>query len=196
MSSSPTTPSPIRCSSTRGNGTFEEKGLELGVAYNDSAHTGSSMGSDAKDYDNDGNVDIFYNNLMGQIWQLLRNRGNLFQFPYVSKVQTLSQPFSGWSNGFIDYNNDGWKDIYSANGDVDQVNEKSPQHDTMFENLGGKTFVDVSEEMGKDFLRKGYQRGSAFGDLNNDGAHGHRGHFAERTAAHPDEYAPTAAITG
>jgi len=153
-----------------GNGTFEEKGLELGVAYNDSAHSGSSMGSDAKDFDNDGNVDIFYNNLMGQVWQLLRNRGNLFTFPYASKIQTLSLPFSGWSNGFIDYNNDGWKDIYSANGDVDQVDERSPQHDTMFENQGGKSFVDVSQEMGKDFLRKGYQRGSAFGDLNNDGA--------------------------
>ncbi len=152
------------------NGKFEERGLEMGVAYNESAHTGSSMGSDAKDYDNDGNVDIFYNNLMGQIWQLLRNRGNLFQFPYTSKIQALSIPYSGWSNGFIDYNNDGWKDIYSSNGDVDQVNEKSPQHDTIFENQGGKTFVDVSEEMGKDFLRKGYQRGSALGDLNNDGA--------------------------
>ena len=154
----------------RKNGTFEEQGLELGVAYNDSGNTGSSMGSDAKDYDNDGNVDIFYNNLKGQVWQLLRNDSNLFQLAYVSKVQTLSLPFSGWSNGFIDYNNDGWKDIYSANGDVDQVNEKSPQHDTMFENLGGKTFLDVSGEMGKDFQRIGYQRGSAFGDLNNDGA--------------------------
>jgi enediyne biosynthesis protein E4 len=152
------------------NGTFEEKGLELGVAYNDSGHTGSSMGSDAKDYDNDGNVDIFYNNLAGQIWQLLRNEGDLFQFPFASKVQTLSRPFAGWSSGFIDYNNDGWKDIYSANGDVDQVNEKSPQHDTMFENVGGKTFADVSAEMGQDFQRIGYQRGSAFGDLNNDGA--------------------------
>ncbi len=136
--SSPTIPSPIRCSSIRRDGTFEEKGLELGVAYNDSGRTGSSMGSDAKDYDNDGNVDIFYNNLTGQVWQLLRNQGNLFQFPSASKVQTLSLPFSGWSAGFIDYNNDGWKDIYSANGGVDQVNEKSPQHDTMFENVGGK----------------------------------------------------------
>jgi len=154
----------------QGNGTFLEKGLELGVAYNESAQTGSSMGSDAKDYDNDGNVDIFYNNLRGQAWQLLRNRGDLFTPPYASKIQTLSLPFAGWSNGFIDYNNDGWKDIYSANGDVDQINERSPQHDTMFENVGGKTFVDVSGEMGKDFLRKGYQRGSAFGDLNNDGS--------------------------
>jgi len=154
----------------RKNGTFEERGLELGVAYNDSGHTGSSMGSDAKDYDNDGNVDIFYNNLTGQVWQLLRNDGQLFQYAYPSKVQTLSLPFAGWSNGFIDYNNDGWKDIYSANGDVDQVNEKSPQHDTMFENTNGKTFVDVSPDMGQDFQRLGYQRGSAFGDLNNDGA--------------------------
>ena len=153
------------------NGTFEERGLELGIAYNENAQAGSSMGSDAKDFDNDGNVDIFYNNLMGQIWGLLRNRGTQFeQYSYLSKIQRLSTPYSGWSNGFIDYNNDGWKDIYSSNGDVDQVNEKSPQHDTMFENVDGKTFVDVSDQMGSDFLHTGYQRGSAFGDLNNDGS--------------------------
>jgi hypothetical protein len=153
------------------DGTFEERGLELGVAYDVNAHTGSSMGADAKDFDNDGKVDIFYNNLMGQIWALLRNGGEMFQyFSYLSKVQQLSVPFSGWSNGFIDYNNDGWKDIYSANGDVDMVNEKSPQHDTMFENLNGKTFADVSEKLGKDFMKVGYQRGSAFADLNNDGS--------------------------
>ena len=51
----------------------------------------------------------------------------------------LSRTFSGWSNGFIDYNNDGWKDIYSANGDVDNLTANSPQHDTMFENVDGKT---------------------------------------------------------
>ena len=153
------------------DGTFEERGLELGVAYDMNAHAGSSMGADAKDFDNDGKVDIFYNNLMGQIWGLLRNRGELFQYySYASKVQQLSTPFSGWSNGFIDYNNDGWKDIYSANGDVDMVNEKSPQHDTMFENLEGKAFADVSEKLGQDFMRVGYQRGSAFADLNNDGS--------------------------
>jgi len=152
------------------NGTFEERGLELGVGYDDNARTGSSMGSDAKDFDNDGNVDIFYNNLRQQVWQLLRNDGHLFSYEYSSKIQSMSMPHSGWSNGFIDYNNDGWKDIYSANGDVDQVNESSPEHDTMFENVDGKNFIDVSDEMGKDFLRKGYQRGSAFGDLNNDGS--------------------------
>ncbi len=153
------------------NGTFEEKGLELGVAYNENAGVGSSMGSDAKDFNNDGKVDIFYNNLAGQIWQLLRNRWDLFEtYSSLSKIQKLSMPYAGWSNGFIDYNNDGWKDIYSANGDVDMMSAKSPQHDTMFENVDGKSFVDVSEEMGKDFLHVGYQRGSALGDLNNDGA--------------------------
>jgi len=150
---------------------FEDVGLQMGVAYNENAQVGSTMGCDAKDYDNDGKVDIFYNNLIGQVWGLLRNRGDLFQLVSNStKIQQLSRPFAGWSNGFIDYNNDGWKDIYSSNGDVDMVNERSPQHDTMFENVEGKTFVDVSAEMGPDFLRKGYQRGSAFGDLNNDGA--------------------------
>jgi hypothetical protein len=152
------------------NGKFEERGLEMGVGYDDNARTGSSMGSDSKDFDNDGRVDIFYNNLRQQVWQLLRNDGHLFSYVYSSKIQSMSMPHSGWSNGFIDYNNDGWKDIYSANGDVDQVNESSPEHDTMFENVDGKTFIDVSGEMGKDFLRKGYQRGSAFGDLNNDGS--------------------------
>jgi hypothetical protein len=153
------------------NGTFEEKGLELGVAYNEDARVGSSMGADANDFDNDGKIDIFYNNLMGQVWQLLRNRGDLFEY-YSSRstIQKLSMPYSGWSAGFVDYNNDGWKDIYSANGDVDMVSAKSPQHDTMFEGVDGKSFKDVSDEMGTDFLRKGYQRGSAFGDLNNDGS--------------------------
>jgi hypothetical protein len=155
----------------KGDGTFEDVGLRLGVAYDDSAKAVSSMGSDAKDYDNDGRVDIFYNNLMGQIWALFQNRGDFFRYvsPQV-KMTRLSAPFSGWSAGFVDYNNDGWKDLYSANGDVDNIKPNARQHDTMFENLDGKQFEDVSGEMGKDFLRVGYQRGSAFGDLNNDGS--------------------------
>jgi hypothetical protein len=153
----------------KGNGTFEDKGLELGVAFNDDAQAVSSMGSDAKDYDNDGRVDIFSNNLMGQIWQIFQNRGSFFRYiPEQVRIRALSERLSGWSNGFIDYDNDGWKDLYSANGDVDNIGPNSRQHDTMFRNVGG-TFQDVSAAMGPDFLRVGYQRGSAFGDLNNDG---------------------------
>ena len=154
----------------KGNGTFEDQALQLGVAYDETAKAVSSMGSDAKDYDNDGRVDVFYNNLMGQIWALFQNRGDFFRYVSPqSKLQQLSAPLSGWSAGFIDYNNDGWKDLYSANGDVDNIKPNAHQHDTMFENAGGKQFLDVSGEMGKDFLREGFQRGSAFGDLNNDG---------------------------
>ncbi len=155
----------------QGNGTFKEVGLEYGVAYNDEGATVSGMGADAKDYDNDGFPDIFYNNLMGQTWALFHNqRGRSFRYNSPSaKIVQLSEHLSGWSNGFIDYDNDGWKDLYSANGDVDNLTPSSPQHDTMFENQEGKGFVDVSQDMGADFLRTGYQRGSAIADLNNDG---------------------------
>jgi hypothetical protein len=154
----------------KGDGTFEEQGLPLGVAYDDTAKAVSSMGSDAKDYDNDGRVDIFYNNLMAQTWALFHNEGDLFRHVSAQTgVARLSNPYSGWSSGFIDYDNDGWKDLYSANGDVDNIKPDARQHDTMFRNLEGKAFQDVSSSMGKDFLREGYQRGAAFGDLNNDG---------------------------
>ena len=153
------------------DGTFKEVGLLYGVAYNEAGATVSAMGCDVKDYDNDGWVDVFYNNLAGQIWALFRNqRGKWFQYVSpVTKILIMSGSRAGWSNGFIDYNNDGFKDLYSANGDVDDLNASARQHDTIFENRGGKDFVDVSQEMGSDFLRIGFQRGSAFADLNNDG---------------------------
>ena len=155
----------------QGTGMFKEVGLEYGVAYNESGATVSAMGADAKDYDNDGFVDIFYNDLMGQSWALFQNRrGKLFRYVSpVARIVLLSEHLSGWSNGFIDYDNDGWKDIFSANGDIDNLTPSSPQHDSMFENHGGREFEDVSQQMGADFLRVGYQRGSAFADLNNDG---------------------------
>jgi hypothetical protein len=155
----------------QGNGTFKESGLEYGVAYNQEGNSVSSMGSDAKDFDNDGWVDIIYNDLAGQVYALLKNDGGkLFSdATWSTKFGPLSRNISGWSMGFVDYNNDGWKDIYSANGDLDDLNANSRQHDTMFENEGGKTFIDVTEKMGPDFAFVGYQRGSAFVDLNNDG---------------------------
>jgi hypothetical protein len=153
------------------NGTFKEQGLLLGVAYDDTGSTVSAMGCDVKDYDNDGFVDVFYNNLMGQIWGLFQNTaGKSFRYASpLTRMAQLSRNFSGWSSGFIDYDNDGWKDLYSSNGDVDYIVANARQHDTMFRNLGGKSFADVSAELGPDFLRQGFQRGSAFADLNDDG---------------------------
>lgn len=62
----------------RGDGTFEEDGVLMGAAYDNDGNAGSSMGSDANDYDNDGRDDIFYNNLKGQVWGLLKNQGDSF----------------------------------------------------------------------------------------------------------------------
>ena len=156
----------------QGNGTFKEEGLERGVAYDDEGSTVSAMGCDARDYDNDGWIDIFYNDLRTQTWGLFHNEGN-GQFRYtspVSGIAALSLRYSGWSNGFIDYNNDGWKDLYSSNGDVAEMSSSDRQRDTLFENVDGKRFVDVSDKVGADFQHEGYQRGSAIVDLNNDGA--------------------------
>jgi hypothetical protein len=116
-------------------------------------------------------VDIVYNDLSGQVFGILKNEaGKSFtDVTWSSKLGTLSHNLSGWSIGFIDYDNDGWKDIYSANGDVDNLTANSKQHDTMFQNVTGKTLIDVTGQMGPDFAFTGYQRGSAFVDLNNDG---------------------------
>ncbi len=68
--------------------------------------------------------------------------------PGCTHLSHLSAHSSGWSNGFIDYNNDGWKDLYSSNGDIDNMGQISRQPDTMFENVDGKQFRDVSVELG------------------------------------------------
>jgi len=155
----------------QGNGTFQEEGLLRGVAYAQNGATVSGMGCDAKDYDNDGQVDIVYSDLSGQLFGIFHNEGNGV-FNDVSRetgfVQ-ISRPYSGWSMGFVDFDNDGWKDVYCANGDDDNLIPTAQQHDSMFRNIQGKSFTDVSGSMGKEFLVAGFQRGSAFADLNNDG---------------------------
>ena len=155
----------------QGNGSFREASFFLGVAYKGSAVAGSGMGADAKDFNNDGQVDIFYNDLKNQLHGLFQNRGGRY-FEYVSyrtQVAKLSRKFTGWGSGFIDFDNDGWKDIYSANGGLEYLSPDTAQHDTMLRNLDGTTFTDVSTNLGQDFLRVAYQRGSSFGDLNDDG---------------------------
>jgi hypothetical protein len=139
----------------RKDGTFQEQGMLLGVAYNDDGATVSAMGADVKDYDNDGWPDVFYNDLMGQIWGLFRSlSGKTFRYSSpATRLVRLSEPYSGWSAGFFDYNNDGWKDLFSANGDIDYLRPNAEQHDTLFENVNGQEFLDVSSRMGPDFLR-------------------------------------------
>ncbi len=155
----------------QGDGTFKEESWAWGIAYDEQGAVVSGMGADARDFNNDGWPDVFYNNLQSQIWALFQNEGGT-HFRYASPrsgIARLSRRFSGWSNAIFDYDNDGWKDIFSANGDVDYLGPNAAQHDTMFQNLDGKTFADVSSGLGPDFLPKGFQRGAAYGDLDGDG---------------------------
>jgi tetratricopeptide (TPR) repeat protein len=159
----------------RGDATFEEKALEAGVAFTDDGKAISSMGVDFRDYDNDGRPDLAITALSGETFPLFRNQGNGFfrDFTYSSRIGLSSARRSGWSNGFADFNNDGWKDLFTANSHVtDNIEQFSRyryrQPNSLFLNLGG-TFRDVSTETGPDFATAKAHRGSAFADFNNDG---------------------------
>jgi hypothetical protein len=156
----------------QGAGRFREQGAVYGVSFNPDGVAVNGMGSDAKDFNNDGFVDLFYNDLATQVFALFAGeRGKSFRYvSYATGLGRLSNRFGGWGAGFIDYDNDGWKDLFSANGDVDYLGDNAKQSDTMFRNVDGKSFTDVSASMGAAFTRPGFHRGAAFADLNDDGA--------------------------
>lgn len=155
-----------------GNGKFREQGAIYGISFNDDGVAVNGMGSDARDFNNDGFVDFFYNDLATQVFGLFgSDRGKSFRYvSYPTGLGRLSYRYGGWGAGFIDYDNDGWKDLYSANGDVDYLGDNAKQSDTMFRNVDGKAFADVSASMGSAFTQKGFHRGAAFADLNDDGS--------------------------
>jgi hypothetical protein len=133
------------------------------------------MGSDANDYDNDGATDIFYNNLSGQSWALFRNLGDSFRYMSPPAGLTrLSAAFSGWSTGFIDYDNDGWKDILVGQAHVlDTIQLTYPQlryrEPMLLARNTGRGFVDISADSGDVFHHPWASRGMAVGDIDNDG---------------------------
>jgi hypothetical protein len=158
----------------RGDGTFEEVGLQAGVALTNNGLPVASMGADFRDYDNDGLPDLSITALAGETFPLFRNMGKgLFQdATHQSRLATLTTTRSGWSNGFFDFNNDGWKDLFTANSDVNDLidlfqSTHYKQPNILFVNLGNGTFEDVSAEAGFTLARA--HRGSAFADLDNDG---------------------------
>ena len=160
----------------RGDGTFEEVGLETGAALLDGGKPISSMGPVFCDYDNDGLPDIFVTALAGETWPLFRNRGEgWFQdLTYPSGVGPISVQRSGWGDGIFDFNNDGWKDLFTANSHADDnvrlfTDSDYRQPNSVIANLGDGTFRDVSKEAGESFQAPAAHRGAAFADLNNDG---------------------------
>jgi len=158
----------------RGDGTFEEVGLQAGVALTNNGLPVASMGADFRDYDNDGLPDLNVTALAGETFPLFKNLGKgLFQdATHQSRLGVLTATRSGWSNGFFDFNNNGWKDLFTANSDVNDLidlfqSTHYKQPNSLFVNLGNGTFEDVSAEAGFTLSRA--HRGSAFADLNNDG---------------------------
>ncbi len=158
------------------NGKFEEVALTAGVALPDNGNDISSMGVDFRDYDNDGLPDIVETALSGETFPLFRNlgRGIFADSGYGTRMSPLSRNYAGWGVGIVDLDNDGWKDIFAANGHVnDRVEtfEATPykQHNAVFRNVMGRSFEDVSGGAGMEFQPPRAHRGCAFADFNRDG---------------------------
>jgi hypothetical protein len=159
-----------------GDGTFEEDALLAGVALPDMGKPISSMGADFRDYDNDGLPDIFLTALEGETFPLFENDGSgMFRdVTFASKIGPQVNALSGWSLGFADFDNDGWKDLFTANSHANDIifkfqNTDYKMRNAILRNNGDKTFSDVTEASGSMFeARKGH-RGSAFADFDGDG---------------------------
>jgi hypothetical protein len=158
------------------DGTFTETALQLGLAYDEDGKTFAGMGVDFADYDNDGWPDVFVNALANQRYALYRNKQGE-SFDYISGpsgIAGITQLHSGWGARFVDYDNDGWKDLFIAQGHVmDNIELTQPsvryqEPPLLMRNTGGR-FVDVSGSSGEPFRAAISARGVAFGDLNSDG---------------------------
>jgi hypothetical protein len=121
-------------------------------------------------------VDLFHTALSSETMPVFRNDGgNTFQeLTARSGVSALSMSRAGWSNGIVDFNNDGRKDLFVCGGDVmdptGEFRDKVAQTNLVLANLGGFRFADATAGAGPDFsAKKATHRGGAFGDLDNDG---------------------------
>ena len=160
-----------------GDGTFTEVGWMVGVAYGEGGELQGCMGIAFGDYDNDGYHDILVTNFWEQTNTLYHNNGGQFfsDFSFDAGIGLASFEFLAWGTGFFDYDNDGDKDLFVANGhlfpQLDRANlgVSYAQTNQLFENLGDGTFSDVSEISGQGLHIKKVSRGVSFGDYDNDG---------------------------
>ena len=158
------------------DGTFVEVGTPAGVAYNEDGREQSGMGADAADYDGDGLLDIVKTNFEQDTSTLYHNRGDgTFDDVTYSAGLGVNTSFVGWGTGFLDFDNDGWPDIFMANGhvypEVDHAlgDTAFRQRKILYRNRGDGTFEDISLRGGSGILLKRSSRGVAFGDLFNTG---------------------------
>jgi hypothetical protein len=159
------------------DGQFSDTALMAGSAYNGSGAAEASMGVTAGDFDGDGDEDLFMTHLAAETNTLYLNDGdgNFFDITDSVNLGAPSLRLTGFGTGWIDYNNDGWLDLFIANGAVTVVDDAKAdpgfpygQINQLLRNQDGR-FVDVSAVAGDSFQRRDVSRGAAFGDLDNDG---------------------------
>ena len=156
---------------------FEEVGFQAGVAYNEDGNAIAGMGADFRDVNNDGLPDIWHTAIENETFPLFLNRGagQFVNASQASGIARLTRAMSGWSNGIADLDNDGWKDLFVARGnvmdDIDAVSKHFhyAEPNSVLRNVGNGQFADVSATAGADFVRAAPNRGLAYGDLDNDG---------------------------
>ncbi len=161
----------------KGNSTFEEVGLPAEIAVDGDGRTYAGMGIDFQDYDNDGMPDLLMTNLANQRYALYRNTGDgSFTYAtYQSGLARMTFLHSGWGIRFLDYDNDGLKDLLVTQGhDLDTITLNYPElhyREPMLlaRNVGSGKFVDVSGTAGMVFQQPWVGRGLAVGDFDNDG---------------------------
>jgi enediyne biosynthesis protein E4 len=160
----------------KGDGRFEEVALQSGVAVDSEGHTYAGMGVDFADYNNDGLPDLVVTDLASQIYALYRNNGDgTFEYDsYPSGIGLMSMKHSGWGVRFLDYDNDGWKDLLITQGhDLDTIQLTFPdlryKEPMVLARNTGNGFVDVSAQAGEIFQKAWVGRGLAIGDIDNDG---------------------------
>ena len=161
----------------RGGGAFEETALTAGVAVDEDGRERAGMGVDFGDYDNDGFLDIAIGNFYGEPSAVYRNRrdGSFDETTWSSRVGRATVPVLTWGTRFLDYDNDGWKDLVFINGhvypevDAHHLDETYAERPLLFRNNGNGTFDAVGAAAGDVWERRWAGRGAAIGDYDNDG---------------------------
>ena len=155
---------------------FREVGTAAGLAYSEDGRAQAGMGVHSGDYDGDGDFDLFVTNFSDDVNTLYANRGDgtFADATHAAGLGGVVQPFLGWSTAFLDFDNDGWLDLFVANGHVyPQLRElpsglRYAQRNLLYRNLGGR-FEEVGSEAGGDWQAEGVSRAAAVADYDDDG---------------------------